>query len=416
MTDQIESKTGPQGDEPPRPEEALLLSLVEELAGAERVVCTSLGRGQFAAALARRFPETRVHLSLLDVYQTEHAQRSCAGAGANLSIACEADFPTGLPGDPIQYDAACFPVSRSGEAELVRDRLQAAYLALKPGGRLIAAIDYSDDKWLHGEIEALCGRVERRDLSVPAPTTNDESSASDEASAGGELNARVEPKRGPAPKPKNKRKADDGPRMISGVIYIGKRGDLPKKLRNFHDEFAYRDAGRLIRAISRPGVFSHRRLDLGARKILDAMEIRPGERVVDLGCGAGTLSFAAALRAENVIVRAVDSSARAIEATLTGAKLNDLTNITADLSANGVLSDAGTFSLVLANPPYYSGFKLARVFLDAAHWALAPNGRLLLVTQFPEWYLENAPRWFEDVTSTEAKKYYIIAGRKRTRA
>ena len=85
--------------------------------------------------------------------------------------------------------------------------------------------------------------------------------------------------------------------------------------KNFRCEFAFRDRGRLIHAVSRPGVFSHREIDPGARQLMAAMEIAAGDRVLDIGCGSGTVSFAAAFRAEGVEVLAVDSHARAVECT-----------------------------------------------------------------------------------------------------
>ena len=51
---------------PPRLEEAALLARLDDFADAASVLVTSLGRGQFAAALAARSASTHVRLSLLD--------------------------------------------------------------------------------------------------------------------------------------------------------------------------------------------------------------------------------------------------------------------------------------------------------------------------------------------------------------
>ena len=145
------------------------------------------------------------------------------------------------------------------------------------------------------------------------------------------------------------------------------------KMKDYSCEFAFRDRGRLIRALSRPGVFSHRHIDPGARHLIDAMEIGPGDRVLDIGCGAGTVSLAAAFRAEGVQVHAVDSNVRAIECTRIGAEFNGLANVTAELNAVGNFAGAGSFDLALANPPYYSGFRIARAFSHGP--AVTPCGR-----------------------------------------
>jgi len=71
---------------------------------------------------------------------------------------------------------------------------------------------------------------------------------------------------------------------------------------------------------------------------------------------------------------------------------------------------AGGYDLALANPPYYSGFRIARHFLTAGHDALRPGGKLLLVTKHPAWYEQNMPKWFDDVATTERKGYYLFQG------
>jgi 16S rRNA G1207 methylase RsmC len=183
-----------------------------------------------------------------------------------------------------------------------------------------------------------------------------------------------------------------------------------KKRKDYSCEFAFRDRGRLIRAVSRPGVFSHRHIDPGARRLIDAMEIVDGMRVLDLGCGAGTVALAAACRRDGVRVYAVDSNARAVECALRGAELNGLTNLTAELNANGGYAGAGEYDLVLANPPYYSGFRIARHFLTAGWESLHAGGRILVVTKHPAWYEENMSAWFEGVTMIERKGYFLFQG------
>ena len=71
----------------------------------------------------------------------------------------------------------------------------------------------------------------------------------------------------------------------AGVLYVGTKTEPLKRIRNFACEFAFRDRGRLIRACSRPGVFSHRSVDAGARQLLNEMQIDAGTRVLDIGCG-----------------------------------------------------------------------------------------------------------------------------------
>lgn len=344
------------GDPPAWPAEQALIDALAEISGPS-ILCTSLGVGQLARAAAERFGHSTVHCHYLDLFRAEQARAGAAGQPANLTIGCAADFPP----DPV--DAVALPLSASGEAELARDLLQQGHERLRPTGLMAASSDNPRDTWLQQEMQKLFARVTRRE-------------------------------------------------MAGAVVYIARKDRQLKKLKNFACEFVFRDRERLIRACSRPGVFAHRRVDPGARQLLEHLNVSRGERVLDIGCGSGTLSLAAAWRANGVQVHAVDSNARAVECTVRGAELNGLANISTELNATGDYEQAGAYSLALANPPYYANFQIARRFLLAGRAALAPGGRILLVTKLADWYAENMPDWFADVEIQPAKSYYLIAGRK----
>jgi 16S rRNA (guanine1207-N2)-methyltransferase len=198
--------------------------------------------------------------------------------------------------------------------------------------------------------------------------------------------------------------------MPQGVLYVATKTEPLKKFKNFACEFAFRDRGRLIRAYSRPGVFSHRHIDPGARHLIDEMEVSSGMRVLDIGCGAGVVALAAACRADSVRVHAIDSNARAVECTARGAELNELENLTTELNADGRIAGAGQFDLALANPPYYAGFRIARHFLQTGRDALRPGGTILVVTKRADWYQQNMSELFDRISFTERKGYYVIRG------
>ena len=338
----------------PYRQESLLIDVVAELS-AERVLCTSPGLAQFAGAAAAALPSAVVGCTFLDLYRATLALDYWREAPANLRIECAAD----LVGEVA--DVVAFPFSASGEAELTREFIQAGHQRLRMGGKLVAATDNPHDTWLGEQSRKLFSKLERRVLPL-------------------------------------------------GALYVGTKTGPLKKIKSFSCEFAFRDRGRLIRAFSRPGVFSHRQIDSGARQLIEEMQIEAGMRVLDIGCGAGVVALAAACRAEGVTVHAIDSNARAIECTLRGAELNGLTNITTELNADGNFSDAGEYDLALANPPYYAGYRIARHFLVAGRGALRAGGKMLVVTKRPEWYLQNMPGWYDDVSMTERKGYYVFHG------
>lgn len=300
-------------------QEQLLIDAIGEMVG-RRVVCISLGLAQFAEAAARDLPNAEVICRYLDQYRAGLAMEHWSQSPANLTIECGADLAEG------EADVVALPFAANGEGELTRDFVQAGHLRLRAGGKLFAATDNRKDSWLGEVLGQIFRKLERRVFA-------------------------------------------------KGTLYIGTKTEPLKKVKDYGCEFAFRDRERLIRAYSRPGVFSHRHIDPGARHLIQEMQIEPGYRVLDIGCGAGTVALAAACRADDVKVHAVDSNARAVECTMRGAELNGLANVTAELNADEDFLGAGDYDLALANPPYYSGYRIAQHFLAAGRQALRPGGR-----------------------------------------
>lgn len=343
-----------RADIPPYLQESLLIDAVAEMSG-QRLVCISPGLAQFAGAAAVALPQAVVSCSYLDQYRANLASDYWRDRPTNLRIECAADLPDG------EADIVAFPFSASGEAELTRDFIQAGHERLRLGGKMYVATNNQQDAWLDEQLRKLFRKLERRAMS-------------------------------------------------DGALYVGMKTEPLKKIKDYSCEFAFRDRGRLIRAYSRPGVFSHRHIDPGARQLIEEMELDAGARVLDIGCGAGVVALAAACRGDGVRVHGIDSHARAVQCTQRGAELNGLTNITTELNADGKFLGAGQFDVTLANPPYYSGFRIARHFLTAGHEALCPGGRFLVVTKRADWYEQNMPEMFDDVSAVERKGYYVFRG------
>jgi len=236
------------------PQETLLVEAVAEMAG-RRVVCISLGLGQLAGTVAQAWPGAEVVCSYLDLYRAELARaywsRGGRGGGdgvANLRIECASDLPEG------EAEVVALPLSARGEAELVWDLVQSGHERLVVGGKLFASTDNAEDRWLGEQLAKMFRKVERREFET-------------------------------------------------GVVYSAVKTEPLRKRKDYSCEFAFRDRGRLIRAVSRPGVFSHRHIDPGARRLIDAMEVADGMRVFDIGCGVGTVALAAASCGASVRVR-----------------------------------------------------------------------------------------------------------------
>ena len=348
---------------PPRAAEAHALDIARDLPG-ERILCTTLGRAQAARTLAVERPTARVTAWFLDLFRHDLARDDIdrvAGEtpeAAGAELVCAADMPAG------PYDLVVLPTASGGEAELTREVIQQALLNMCEGGKLVVSTDNPRDRWLHEQLTATGETVRVR-------------------------------------------------QGADTVTYIIEKTREPAKIRDFSCEIVFRDRGRLLKGLTRPGVFSHRRIDPGARHLLNAVDVAPDTRVLDIGCGPGSVGLGMAARDPTVHAHAFDSSARAVACTQWGAVTNGLPNLHVALEAHGGVPDPGTYDLALANPPYYADFRIAALFVEAARRGLAPGGTLLVVTKQPSWYLEQLPAEWDSVAREEVKHYHVIEAVRR---
>lgn len=172
--------------------------------------------------------------------------------------------------------------------------------------------------------------------------------------------------------------------------------DDPKRVRSFRAEWpASVPGGAKLMFTSYPGCFCHRRLDEGGLALAEVVAkdmlneefgIRNegGVNLLDMGCGCGLVGFLIADRMRKSAIphssfliphlTLVDSHARAVEAASeNAAKFGIPTEVI--LSDNGTPARMdGTFDVFVGNPPYYSDYRIAEVFLETAKRALKLGG------------------------------------------
>ena len=213
---------------------------------------------------------------------------------------------------------------------------------------------------------------------------------------------------------------------------LGKIKDDPKRVRSFRAEWpASVPGGERMMFTSYPGCFCHRRLDEGglalaevvSREILNTEAQRRGEegiRLLDMGCGCGLVGFLIANRLSKTIEQSeqsnnrtislvlVDSHARAVEAAMENAAKFGI-DAEVILSDNGTPERMdGTFDVFVGNPPYYSDYRIAEVFLETAKRALKPGGICYTVVKNAAGLKPVQERYFPHVEVIGRRGYNVL--------
>jgi 16S rRNA (guanine1207-N2)-methyltransferase len=260
---------------------------------------------------------------------------------------------------PAEFATAVYMPARGGERELKIDMVEQAFHILRPGGTFIVWSSYQDDPFFPGLLKKIFGKVhERRDGA-------------------------------------------------DTIFWCPRQGDRPR--RRHEITFQARVAGESCRFVSRPGVFSYGRFDEGARALAEVMEVRPGDRILDIGCGCGTNGvFAARQAGPEGFVSFVDSNVRAVALAQLNARANGVTNFEAVASSRVEGPAENSFDVALANPPYYANSSIARLFIDRARDLLKANGRFYLVTRQPDEVAEAVGETFGRVEALIRRGYTIL--------
>ena len=195
---------------------------------------------------------------------------------------------------------------------------------------------------------------------------------------------------------------------------LAKIKDDPDRVRDFSATWpASVPGGQKLMLTSFPGCFCHRRVDDGGLALAEVVSRELAGKnpraILDMGCGCGLVGFlvAASLKDPARLVM-VDSHTRAVEAAnLNAEKLG--------IPAEVILSDNGTpaqmdgsFDVFVGNPPYYSDYKIADIFLETAQRALKHGGVCYTVCKNADGLEPVQRRYFPEVEIIRRRGYAVL--------
>jgi 16S rRNA (guanine1207-N2)-methyltransferase len=293
-------------------------------------VAVALGAPRLVADLVTALGLPDITCYQMDLHQADRLRDELGEFGSDAPVEVKADVWDLV----AEFNTVLYPSPPRGEREMKRDMVEQAYHVLRPRGLLVVLSPVTKDQFFPAVMKKAFGKVA------------------------------LETGR-------------------AGTVLWSPRGvDHPRR----RHELTFRAASGLatesLTFTSRPGVFTYGRMDDGARALTEVADVRPGDHVLDLGCGTGTVGVIAGLRAGPTgSVTFVDSNVRAAALADLNARANGLADfsVVADAKLDGL--PARHFDVALANPPYYAQQGVARLFVAGAKRLLRPGGRLYLVTK-----------------------------------
>jgi 16S rRNA (guanine1207-N2)-methyltransferase len=139
--------------------------------------------------------------------------------------------------------------------------------------------------------------------------------------------------------------------------------------------------GRTWAFLTDRGVFGHKGVDAGTRLLIDTMVVRPGDDVLDLGCGYGPVGIVAATLAQDGRVVMIDINERAVALAAENARRHGLANVEV-MQGDGLELLAGReFDVIATNPPIRAGREALRRLFHDARDHLRDQGRFYFVAR-----------------------------------
>ncbi|PID27613.1 MAG: hypothetical protein CSB55_08550 [Candidatus Cloacimonadota bacterium] len=340
------------------PAEREMINDILKLKKADKIVICGNRTGISSMVAATLFPYAEITAMNVDQYYTNKLERNFAlNEFETINVVCSGEEDEMKNADVVMLQVAGEAISK----DFTADRIQQAAKAMKKGGKLYINSDKKHD-WISIHLKKSFGEF-----------TQIKSKFSK---------------------------------------YIAKKKKDLAKERIFDEEFQVTAQGKkplIIRTL--PGVFAHRRIDSGARAMIETITANKGDRILDMGCGSGVIGISLAKNTENSHVVFIDSNSRAIRVTEENCKLNNIENYETILSSSGI-NRPGKFDLFAGNPPYFGNFKIAELFINTAWANLAVGGEAYFVAKSSDYLEELLIAKFGNCEVTSRRGYNILRSTK----
>ncbi len=128
------------------------------------------------------------------------------------------------------------------------------------------------------------------------------------------------------------------------------------------------------------GLFSPQGIDAGTRLLIDVIDIKDGDKCLDLGCGYGAVGITMAKFSPTTNIYMVDKDFVAVDYARRNVKQNHLHNCEVLLSNGFSHLPNIQFDVIASNLPANVGKELMQILFSDAKQHLKPNGRFYVVT------------------------------------